>query len=231
MCSEIVNEQCQWLSWYLLGKNKFELISYGHIISRLFLGNNQIYSWNSKPTCRVKYFPWPVKVRKWKSLSHLWLFATPWTVVCQAPLSMEFSRILEWVAYPFSRGLSQPWNQTRSPALQAGSLPAELPGKPLAHELFLYYDFLFVYFCFGLKVNKKKTPILALISEISIALNTSHASTHESQITLGSVNIGWLSWGPRFMFCWATCHLFIAFAAWYLLLIHIDINFMLPVYY
>ena len=57
---------------------------------------------------------------------------------------MEFSRILEWVAYPFSRGSSQPWNQTRSPALQAGSLPAELPGKPLAHELFLYHDFLFV---------------------------------------------------------------------------------------
>ena len=35
-------------------------------------------------------------------------------------------RILEWVAFPFSRGSSQP----RSPALQADSLPAELPGKP-----------------------------------------------------------------------------------------------------
>ena len=30
------------------------------------------------------------------------LFATPWTVARQAPLSMEFSRpkILEWVAFP-----------------------------------------------------------------------------------------------------------------------------------
>ena len=27
-----------------------------------------------------------------KSLSHVWLFATPWTVAYQAPLSMEFSR-------------------------------------------------------------------------------------------------------------------------------------------
>ena len=41
-------------------------------------------------------------------------------------------RILEWVAYPFSRGSSQPRNQTPgSPAFQANSLPAELPGKTL----------------------------------------------------------------------------------------------------
>ena len=35
-------------------------------------------------------------------------------------------RILQWVAYPFSSGSSWPG----SPALQADSLPAELPGKP-----------------------------------------------------------------------------------------------------
>ena len=41
-------------------------------------------------------------------------------------------RILEWVAYPFSRGSSRPRNPTRvSPTLQADSLPAELPGKPI----------------------------------------------------------------------------------------------------
>ena len=41
------------------------------------------------------------------------------------------ARILEWVAIPFSRGTSQPRNQTGgSPALQADSLPAELPVKP-----------------------------------------------------------------------------------------------------
>ena len=84
---------------------------------------------------------------KWKSLSHVWLFATPWTIQ-----SIEFSRpeywsgslslfqgifpnqrlnpvllhfrqilyqlshegsprILEWVAYPFSRGSYWPRNQ------------------------------------------------------------------------------------------------------------------------
>ena len=39
-------------------------------------------------------------------------------------------RILEWVAYPFSSGSSQPRNWTMSPALQADSLPAEPQGKP-----------------------------------------------------------------------------------------------------
>ena len=38
-------------------------------------------------------------------------------------------RILGWVAYPFSRGSSQPRNRTRSSALEADSLPAELPKK------------------------------------------------------------------------------------------------------
>ena len=32
----------------------------------------------------------------WKSLSGVWLFATPWTVACQAPLSMEFCRQEYW---------------------------------------------------------------------------------------------------------------------------------------
>ena len=42
-------------------------------------------------------------------LSRVWLPATPWTVVCQPPLSMEIlqARILEWVAIPSSRGSSQ----------------------------------------------------------------------------------------------------------------------------
>ena len=44
------------------------------------------------------------------SFSHVLLFETPWTVVYQAPLSMglEWTRILEWAAIPFSRGSSQP---------------------------------------------------------------------------------------------------------------------------
>ena len=40
--------------------------------------------------------------------SRVRLFATPWTVARQVPLSMRIlqARILEWVAMPFSRGSS-----------------------------------------------------------------------------------------------------------------------------
>ena len=39
------------------------------------------------------------------------------------------ARILEWVAFPFSRGSSQPRDWPRSPTLQADSLPAEAQGN------------------------------------------------------------------------------------------------------
>ena len=50
-----------------------------------------------------------LKKVKWKPLSHVWLFATPWTVVH----GILQARILECVAFPFSRGSSQPrdWTQ------------------------------------------------------------------------------------------------------------------------
>ena len=40
---------------------------------------------------------WKVKV---KSLSHVWLLATPWTLAHQAPLSMGFSRQEYWSGVP-----------------------------------------------------------------------------------------------------------------------------------
>ena len=65
-------------------------------------------------------------------LSHVWLFAVPWTLACQAPLSMGIlqARILEWVAYPFSRGSSQPRNRTGVSCIAGGFLPTELSVKP-----------------------------------------------------------------------------------------------------
>ena len=68
--------------------------------------------------------------------SHVRLFATLWTVAHQAPLSMGLFRQEYWsgVAMPSSRGSFQPRDQTRSSALQADSLPAELPGKPYLWE-------------------------------------------------------------------------------------------------
>ena len=54
--------------------------------------------------------------------------ATPWTVACQVPLSLEFSRQEYWSELPFpSPGdLPNPGVKPRSPALQADSLPNEL---------------------------------------------------------------------------------------------------------
>ena len=48
-------------------------------------------------------------------LHHARLFTTPWTGARQAPLSMELlqAKILEWVARPYSRGSSQPRDQTQ----------------------------------------------------------------------------------------------------------------------
>ena len=65
-------------------------------------------------------------------LSLVQLSATPWTVACQAPLSMEFSRPESWSGKPFpSLGhLPNSGIEPRSPTLQADSLPAKPQGKP-----------------------------------------------------------------------------------------------------
>ena len=93
---------------------------------------------------------WKMKV---KSLSRVWLFTTPWTAAHQAPLSMGVSRqeywsgvslpspmdcivhgilqvrILECVAFPFSRGSSQTRNWTEVSRKQAYSLTAKPQGS------------------------------------------------------------------------------------------------------
>ena len=46
--------------------------------------------------------------------------ASPWTVACQAPLSKEFSTVLEWLAIPFSRGSSCPRDWTQVSGIAGG---------------------------------------------------------------------------------------------------------------
>ena len=56
-----------------------------------------------------------------QSLSRVWLFVTPWTVACQAPLSMGFPRQdTGVVVISFSRGSSQPKDRTRAFGLAGG---------------------------------------------------------------------------------------------------------------
>ena len=80
---------------------------------------------------------WKVKV---KSLSRVWLFATPWTVAYQASQSMEFSRQEYWSGLPFPSpgNLANPGIELGSPALQADALLSEPPGKP---KIFLWATF------------------------------------------------------------------------------------------
>ena len=63
-----------------------------------------------------------------KSLSRVRLFATPWTVARQAPLSVGFSRQEYWSGLPFpSPGdLPNAGIEPGSPVLQADALSSEL---------------------------------------------------------------------------------------------------------
>ena len=65
-----------------------------------------------------------------KSLSHVRLFATPWTVAYQAPPSMGFSR-RGWSGLPFPspEDLPDPEIEPGSPISQADALPSEPPGE------------------------------------------------------------------------------------------------------
>ena len=109
------NTQAVLLVW-LLG-----LINYYYLIN---------YSPNQKSTCSIMCFPGStdrkesackagVKV-KVKLLSHVWPFATLWTVACQDPPSMEFSRreYRSGLPFPSPGDLPDSGIELRSPALQ-----------------------------------------------------------------------------------------------------------------
>ena len=71
--------------------------------------------------------------------SRVQLFAAPWTVARQAPLSMGFPRQEYWSGLPFPSldDLPDPGIKPMSLALQADSLPSEPPGSPWDKTLLL----------------------------------------------------------------------------------------------
>ena len=68
---------------------------------------------------------------KVKSLSHVWLFVTTWTVACQALLSVGFSGQEYWsgFAISFSRRSFQHRDQTRISCIAGRLYTSEPPGK------------------------------------------------------------------------------------------------------
>ena len=61
----------------------------------------------------------------------VWLFAIPWTVAHQAPLSMGFSRQEYWngMPFPFPGAFPDPGIKLQSPCLQTDSLWSEPPAN------------------------------------------------------------------------------------------------------
>ena len=64
------------------------------------------------PLLKFHFIKW-----KWKSLSCVWLFVTPMDDTVHGILQ---TRILEWVAVPFSRGSSPPRDQTQVSHIAGG---------------------------------------------------------------------------------------------------------------
>ena len=86
-------------------------ISFFHILESWL-----IYALNGYPN----FFPLTRKVKvKMKSLSHVRLFVTPWTVAYQASPSIRFSRqgYLSGLPFPSPGGLPDPGVEPGSPAL------------------------------------------------------------------------------------------------------------------
>ena len=78
------------------------------------------------------YRTFHTKISSVQLLSCVRLFATPWTVACQASRSMEFSRQEYWsgLPHPSPGDLPNPRIEPSSPTLQVDSLLSEPPGKP-----------------------------------------------------------------------------------------------------
>ena len=73
--------------------------------------------------------------------SHVQLFVILWTVDCQAPLSMGFSRQEYWSGLPCPPpgNLPHPGTEPRSPTMQVVSLLSEPPGKPIEYPIILQF--------------------------------------------------------------------------------------------
>ena len=106
-------------------------------LSQVFLHLNLIQTPNESD-CYLDYR----FIRDFEAMSYMLshftcvrLFVTPWTVACQATLSMRLSRQEYWNGLPFCPPGDLPGpgikpTSLTSPALAGGSLPIEPPRKP-----------------------------------------------------------------------------------------------------
>ena len=105
-------------------------ISQGHNNESQFLSQlPNTYSF--APDSSIHYHPKSKRVHA-QSLIHAQLFLTPWTVACQAPLSVEFSRQEYWseLSFPSAGDLPDSGIKPASPALIGRFFTAEPQGRP-----------------------------------------------------------------------------------------------------
>ena len=91
-----------------------------HLPVKVYISNHEIYS---------------IKIQCVRMLSHVQLFATPWIVAHEAPLSIEFSRQEYWRGspFPFPGDLPDPGTEpvSPSPALAGRFFTTEPLGNPV----------------------------------------------------------------------------------------------------
>ena len=97
----------------------------------------------------------------WGPLCQVQLFATPWSVACQAPLAMGLPRQEYWSGLSCSPpgDLPDPEIELPSPALQMDSLLLSHQGSPNKYYLLLKSDRIQLQFFFKMVSNKKSLEI------------------------------------------------------------------------
>ena len=126
---------------------------------------------------------------------------TLWTVACQAPLSMRFSRQEYWSGLPCppQGDLPNPGDEPRSPALQVDFLPSEPPVKPQSD----IYRSEYKMGCRFYSQIFAKYLLLKIAFSISYWCVTSNPNNHQLKTTViyyyVLVSAAWLKFSqPRF---------------------------------
>ena len=98
------------------------------------------------------------------SLSQVRLFATPWTVAHQAPLSLGFPRQEYWSRLPFpsSGNLPDPGIELASPSLAGRFFTTEPSGKALMNTFLFFFFFFKNRFSFTEKNQAENTQLLPI---------------------------------------------------------------------
>ena len=132
------------------------------------------------------------KERKKSEVSHVWLFATPWTVAYQTSPSMEFSRqrVLEWVAISFSRGSSGPRNWTQG-VLHHRRILYQLSYK--GYALYSMTKYLIALSLFGLTLFFSSSKVSFYVSYTFLVRSIIHVKSMRQLCLL------WIIWAQKEM--------------------------------